>query len=95
MSAASHIAIKGDLTMGRVADAMKRVTNAPKKRDLVIDLSGMTDADSSAIAFLMNCLRLGRERGAKVTFTSVPESITTLADIYGLKSTIADATSRA
>ena len=95
MSAASHIAIKGDLTMSRVADAMKRVAAAPKKRDLVIDLSETTDADSSAVAFLMNCLRLGRERGAKVTFASVPASIMTLADIYGLKSAITDATTPA
>ena len=91
MSAASHIALKGDLTMARVTDAMKRVGSASKKRDLVIDLSAIKDADSSAVAFLMNCLRIGRERGTKVTFSSVPTSIMTLADIYGLKSAITEA----
>lgn len=92
MSKVSHIAIKGDLTMGHVADAMKRIAKLPKKRDVVIDLSGAKEADSSAVAFLLNCLRLGRERGSDVKFASVPASVTTLADIYGLKAVIADAT---
>lgn len=92
MSKISHIAIKGDLTMGHVAHAMKRVAKMPKKRDVVIDLAEAKEADSSAVAFLVNCLRLGRERGSNVKFASVPASVTTLADIYGLKSVIADAT---
>ena len=63
----SHIAIKGDLTMGHVADAMKRVAKMPKKRDVVIDLAHAEDADSSAVAFLLNCLRIGRERGSSAS----------------------------
>lgn len=92
MSKASHIAIKGDLTMGHVAIAMKRIAKMPKKRDVVIDLAGAKEADSSAVAFLVNCLRVGRERGSDVKFAAVPASVMTLADIYGLKSVIADAT---
>lgn len=92
MSKASHIAIKGHLTMGHVADAMKRIAKMPRKRDVVIDLSEAKEADSSAVAFLLNCLRLGRERGSDVKFVAVPASVTTLADIYGLKSVIAEAT---
>ena len=92
MSKTSHIAVKGDLTMGHVASAMKRVATMPKKREVVIDLAHTKDADSSAVAFLLNCLRIGQERRSTVKFSSVPDSILTLADIYGLKSVITDAT---
>lgn len=95
MSKTSHIAIKGDLTMGHVADALKRVASMPKKRDVVIDFAATKAADSSAVAFMLNCLRIADERQSTVTFSSVPESILTLADIYGLKSVIADATATA
>jgi len=95
MSVASTIAIVGDLTMSRVVDAMKRVTSVSKNQDIRIDLAGVTDADSSAVAFLLNCQRLARERGANVEFIAVPECIMTLADIYGLKSVIIDATPQA
>ena len=92
MNVASTIVIVGELTMNRVAEAMKRVISASKNQDLRIDLSGVTDADSSAVAFLLNCKRIARQRRINVQFTSVPESIVTLADIYGLKSVIVDAT---
>lgn len=91
MSKAAHLAITGDLTINRIADALQRVTAALTKMPLVIDLSGTRDADSSAVAFLLNCLRIARARGIAVTFTAVPEQILTLADIYGLKAVIADA----
>ena len=92
MSAKSHIAIKGDLTMSHVADAMKRISAMPKKREIVIDLSGAKEVDSSAVALLLNSLSLARTRGSTIHFESVPDSILTLADIYGLKSVIAEAT---
>lgn len=94
MSTASHIAIKGDLTMAHVADAMKRIAKMPKSREIIIDLAHTKETDSSAVAFLMNALRIARERGATVKFSSVPQSIITLADIYGLRSVIADVTVR-
>lgn len=92
MSTSSHIAITGDLTMNHVAAVMKRVAMMPKKHDVVIDLKAAGEADSSAVAFLLNALRIGRERGSTVRFTGVPAAILTLADIYGLRSVLADAT---
>lgn len=89
MSASVQISISGDLTMNKVADAMKRVADIPKQSEIVINLAQTGEADSSAVAFLLNCLRIGRERGATVRFAAVPASITTLADIYGLGDVIA------
>lgn len=91
MTDATLIAISGDLTMGHVADAMKRIVNMPKKSEVIIDLGQAKDADSSAVAFLLNCLRVARQRGTSLRFMSVPQSILTLADIYGLQSVISDA----
>ena len=94
MSKPSHIAIKGDLTMNRIAAVMKRVATMPKKHDVVIDLKDVSDADSSAVAFLLNAIRIGRENGSTVRFADVPASIMTLADIYGLRAVLADASAQ-
>lgn len=87
----SHFAITGDLTMRHAAGAFKQVAKMPKSTDVTVDLSGTGSVDSSAVAFLLNCIRLGRERGSRVTFAAVPASVLTLADIYGLRSVIEDA----
>jgi len=91
MSAQTHIAISGDLTMGKVSDAMKRIEKMPKAQNIVIDFASTAETDLSAVAFLVNALRMGRERGSTVRFSSVPDSIMTLADIYGLRTVISEA----
>lgn len=94
MSAQTQLAITGDLTMGKVADAMTRIGKMPNASDVVIDFALIKETDSSAVALLINALRIGRERGSTVRFASVPESVLTLAEIYGLRSVIADAIQR-
>lgn len=49
-----------------------------------IDLSGVTEADSSAVALLLAWVRAAEDRGQPVTIIDPPESIRSLAALYGV-----------
>ncbi len=49
-----------------------------------VDLSAVTDVDSSAVAVLLAWTRLARQRGQDFTITQVPAAIHSLAVLYGV-----------
>ncbi len=48
---------------------------------ICIDLSGVTESDSSGLALLLEWLRIARQRGCTVDFENVPRQIVALARI--------------
>ncbi len=50
----------------------------------VIDLSGVTDADSAAVAVLLAWTRGAQERRQTLAIVESPESIRSLATLYGV-----------
>lgn len=50
----------------------------------VIDLSRVTEADSSGVALLLAWVRLAKERNQALSIEHVPESIRSLAALYGV-----------
>lgn len=51
---------------------------------LEMDLSGVTEADSAAIALMFEWLRRAYSRKARVVFTNLPANLTSLATLYGV-----------
>jgi len=51
---------------------------------LEVDLSGVTEADSSAIALIFEWLRRAYSRKATLVFTNLPADLTSLATLYGV-----------
>lgn len=50
----------------------------------IIDLAGVTDADSSAVAVLLSWVRVARERRTAIGIINPPDSIRSLAALYGV-----------
>lgn len=50
----------------------------------VIDLSQVTEADSASLAILFDWLRTARERGLALSIDHPPESVRSLAQLYGV-----------
>jgi phospholipid transport system transporter-binding protein len=50
-----------------------------------VDLSEVTDMDSSLLAALLAWLRHARERQQEITFAELPESLQTIARLYGVE----------
>ena len=49
-----------------------------------VDLSEVTDMDSSLLAALLAWLRHARERQQEIAFAELPESLQTIARLYGV-----------
>jgi phospholipid transport system transporter-binding protein len=50
----------------------------------VIDLSAVTEADSSAVAVLLAWTRSAGERGQALSIVGAPASVRSLANLYGV-----------
>lgn len=51
---------------------------------IVIDLSGVTQADSAGVALLVEWLRLARRAGGEIEFRNVPVQVRNLVEVSGL-----------
>ena len=49
-----------------------------------LDFSGVETADSAALALIFSAMRQSRKAGRTLTFTGLPSSFTTLAELYGV-----------
>lgn len=50
----------------------------------VVDLAGVTDADSAAVAVLLAWVRAAQERNQTIAIVHAPESVRSLAALYGV-----------
>jgi phospholipid transport system transporter-binding protein len=77
----SVVKLEGELTLGTVAACFER---ALPDGDLVLDFSGVTRVDSSALALLLAWLRRLKARESAVELRELPESLLALARLYGV-----------
>ena len=52
--------------------------------DTLIDLTGVREVDSAAVALLIAWLREAQAAGRPLKFSGVPDGIVSLADLYGV-----------
>lgn len=76
------LAVEGPMT---VANARALLAEGrPGAGAWVVDLSGVSHADSSALAVLLDWLRTSRKAGGSLKFVALPESLQSLARLYGI-----------
>lgn len=76
--------VSGEILMDN-ANAVLTDSNAFKiENDLKINLSGVTDVDTAALSLLLEWQRRAIAANKKVTFTHLPESLMSLATLYGV-----------
>lgn len=88
LSASSHgVPLQGELTFDTVARLWENSdVLLAKGTDLVIDLQGITRADSAGLALLMGLLRKAHQRGKSLKFANVPEKLLAIARVSGVAS---------
>jgi phospholipid transport system transporter-binding protein len=59
--------------------------------DVVFDLTGVTEVDSAALSVLFEWRRAAREKKAQVVFRNLPDSMKSLAALYGVADLVAPA----
>lgn len=68
-------------TVGRLlGDGLKEVRDGVRR----VDLSGMTETDSSALALLLAWTREARAGSARLAFENPKEGLKSLASLYGV-----------
>lgn len=83
-----RLLISGSITFGDVVEWRDRVLEQIDRNGLVIDLAGVTEADSSAISLLLEWVREAKARGYALRYANLPATIRTLAEVYGVSALI-------
>jgi len=81
MAEPSIVKLEGALTLETVAACLERPLPAG---DLIFDLGGVTRVDSSALALLLAWLRRLKARESTAELRALPESLRSLARLYGV-----------
>lgn len=78
--------MRGPVTMANVEGLLQegRARMQDGMRSVVVDLSGVTEVDSSAVSLLLQWRREMAGRGQTLSLAGVPENIRSLATLYGV-----------
>ena len=78
-----QLRVSGPITLataaGLAAAADRHLNGA-----VVVDLSGVTEVDSSALSFIFEWRRAAQRRQGKLSFCNLPASLASLAELYGV-----------
>lgn len=86
--AGNELRLSGALTIANAAtlcEEGKRELNG----DVVIDFSAVTEVDSTALSVIFEWRRAAREKNLKVSIRNLPDSMKSLAALYGVADLVA------
>ena len=78
--------VGGPVTLANVAGVLEEGRRHLEEGVRAVDLSEVTDIDSSLLAVLLAWLRDARTRNHDLTFNNLPEALQTIARLYGVDS---------
>lgn len=76
--------LEGDLTLAQAASMLDQCKAAVRQGAEVIDLSRLGHMDSSAISLILSLRRFSQAQGRSVEIRAIPESLLSLANLYGV-----------
>ena len=80
-----RIVLSGPLTLANVAQVLEEGRRHLAEGAATVDLAEVSDLDSSALALLLAWLREAKAAGRALAFTNLPESLQTIARLYGVQ----------
>ncbi len=85
-TAPRHFSVEGELTFATVMPLWRKTQPllARASGKVIIDLQGVTRADSAALGLLVEWLRLGAKRDLSLSFQRPPPHLITMASAYNL-----------
>jgi phospholipid transport system transporter-binding protein len=76
--------VSGPVTLANVARVLEEGRQQLREGVRSVDLSEITELDSSLLAMLLAWLRDARASGHEIGFENLPDGLRTLARLYGL-----------
>ncbi|KIO48767.1 lipid asymmetry maintenance protein MlaB [Nitrosospira sp. NpAV] len=83
--------VNGSVTFNNVAAVVERGIALFNHDDLVIDLTHVTEVDSSAVSMLLEWQREAGRRGHRMSFANMPQNLRGLTQLYGVSELILQA----
>ena len=83
-----RLVLSGAITFNDALEWRESVLKEIDRDGLVLDLSGVDEADSAALSLLLEWRREASARGYAVRYANLPEAIRSLAELYGVSSLI-------
>ncbi|HRP96684.1 MAG TPA: STAS domain-containing protein [Rhodocyclaceae bacterium] len=81
---AGALKVEGAVTMWSAARQLAEGRERLHAGDLVVDFSGVSEADSAALGVLLDWCRVARTAGHALTIRGLPTGLRSLADLYGI-----------
>ena len=76
---------EGTLTFDDATAVLKRADALPLPASGVVDMAGLTHADSAALAVLLELKRRAAAEGHRLSFAPFPPMLESLARVYGIE----------
>ena len=80
----SRLVLSGAVTLGNAATLLDEGRRHLAEGVRTIDLGEVSEMDSALLALLLAWLREARQREHGLAFTNLPESLRTIARLYGV-----------
>jgi phospholipid transport system transporter-binding protein len=80
-----RIVLSGPLTLANVAQVLEEGRRHLADGAATVDLSEVSELDSSALALLLAWMREAKAAGRAIAFANLPESLQTIARLYGVQ----------
>ena len=84
-----RLLLEGKLGIETVPAVLREARAACRDGVRVVDLTGVSEVDSAALALLVELLRETRAAGREVTFANLPPAMEKLAQLYAVSDLIA------
>jgi phospholipid transport system transporter-binding protein len=78
------LVVSGSVTLETVPGLVKALSQWPAEA-CAVDLGGITESDSAALALLLHWQRTAAKSGCQLQFTAWPESLQSLLGLYDLE----------
>ena len=76
--------VQGPVTVNNVVSLLAQGAERFTGPRVVVDLSGITEVDSSALSLLLEWRRQAVRNGREISYRNLPASLKSLANLYGV-----------
>jgi len=83
--------VQGPVTANNVVSLMAQGAERFTGPRVMVDLSGVTEVDSSALSLLLEWRREAVRNGREIRYRNLPGSLKSLADLYGVTELLGEA----
>lgn len=83
-----RLLVEGPITYDNIVEVLRAGRGSIKAGDMLVDLAGVTQVDSSAVSMLLEWVRTAQAHDWKIRFVNLPANLTGLIKLYAVDSMI-------